>query len=64
MGDRGFCHLSNVGVGTENSEIICIGAGKECGGKEVEKGRGCTGAVRDPYSSMKEGGEGKVVSVG
>ena len=56
MDGRGFSHLSNVGVGTGNSEVICIGVGQkvvglgECGGKVVE------------YSSMKGGGEGKVVS--
>ena len=41
-GQKGFSHLSNVGIGTGNSESICIGVDEtvvgleECGGKEVE----------------------------
>ena len=41
MGGKGFSHVSNVGVGTGNSEVICIGVGKkfvglrECGDKEI-----------------------------
>ena len=42
MGSKDLGHLINVGVGTRNSEVICIGIGekvvglRECGGKEVE----------------------------
>ena len=38
-----------------------IGLG-ECGGKEVELGRGYTCALRDPYPGMKRRVEGTVVS--
>ena len=61
MGSKGFCHLINVGVGTGNSEVIYIGVGEkvvglsECGGKEVDKSRGYTSALRDPYSAMNGG---------
>ena len=40
MDGKGFSHLSNVGVGTGNSEFIRIGVGEKvvglgiCGGKE------------------------------
>ena len=42
MGGKDFCHLSNVGVGTGNGEVICIIVGEkvvtlgEVGDKEVE----------------------------
>ena len=70
MGSKGFFHLINVGVGTRNSEVSCIGVVekivglRKCEGKAVEKGRGYTSALRlrDPYSGRKGGGEDKVVS--
>ena len=56
MGGKGFSPLSNVGVGTGNSEVVCIGVG------EKVEGRGYANTLRDLYSSMKWRGEGKVVS--
>ena len=44
-----------------NSGEKFVGSGK-CGCKKVEKGRKYTSALRAPYSGMKGGGEGKVVS--
>ena len=48
MDSKGLSHLINIAVGTEtgNSEVIRIGVSekvvgsRECGGKEVEYGRG------------------------
>ena len=65
---RGLSPLINVGVVTGNSEVIGIGVGekvvelRECGDKEVEKGRGYKFALRDPYPGIKRWGEGKVLS--
>ena len=42
-----------------DEKVVRLG---ECGGKEVERSRGYTSALRDPYSSVKEEGDGKVVS--
>ena len=68
MGGKGFNHLTNVGVETGNSEIICIGIGEKVVGtggnvevKKLKRVRGYTSALRGPYSSMKEEGEGKVI---
>ena len=42
MGGNGFSHLSNVGIGTGNHELIYIRIGEKviglgkCGSKEVE----------------------------
>ena len=46
---KGLSHLINVGVGTENGEVICIGVGYmvvglgECGDEIVQYGKGYTG---------------------
>ena len=51
-------HLSSVGVGTGNSEIIGIGVVEKvdglgkCGSKEVEQGKGYTRALRNPVCSI------------
>ena len=68
MGGNAFSHLINVEVGTSNSEVICIGVGekvvglRECGDKEFKLGRAYASALKDPYSIMKRGRDGKVVS--
>ena len=43
MGGKGLSHLINVGVGTGNNEVICIGVGKtvvglrECEAKKLNR---------------------------
>ena len=54
----GLSLLINIGVETENGEVISIGVGE----KVVGLGRGYTCALRDPYPGMKRRGESKVVS--
>ena len=52
MGGKGFSHLSNVGVGTRNSEGISIGVGEKVWGSVEVKKLNSVGDIQAPYRTL------------
>ena len=52
MGGKGFSHLSNVGVGTRNSEGISIGVGEKVWGNVEVKKLDSVVDVQGPYRAV------------